>query len=148
MLPHIESLNRANLQRFLAVPVSDRAIFISHCLRNIEGCQNKRKENGQGLLCQGCNDQCQIKQVIETAEKCGYQKEKIFIVSGQSVVKRLLTEHSLKAVVGIACPEELSSASRSFDLPKQIVCLKTLDCEMGSSVLLEDVKFILGQKAG
>ena len=135
------AINVENRQTFSQVPIEKRALFITHCLRKVDLCPYERKERGQGLACQACSDDCSINQILQLAEKKGYQN--IFIVSGYTAVERLAEEFKPRAVVGIACPKELEEAIGKFEIPLQVVPLSEFDCELGSSVNLKEVKSIL-----
>ncbi len=59
------------------------------------------------MQCRKCGA-CQIKEIIEYAEKLGY--EKIFVVPGGSMVVKLVKKFKPKATIGIACFNELMMA--------------------------------------
>jgi len=102
---HIEIRNFLHEPAFKEIPVEERAFFLPHCLRNVEKCKGKYEE--EGLQCRKCGA-CQIKEIIEYAEKLGY--EKIFVVPGGSMVVKLVKKFKPKATIGIACFNELMMA--------------------------------------
>ncbi|RLG70618.1 MAG: DUF116 domain-containing protein [Candidatus Iainarchaeum archaeon] len=102
---HIEIRNFLHEPAFREVPVEERAFFLPHCLRNAEKCKGKYEE--EGLKCGKCGA-CQVKEIIEYAEKLGY--EKIFVVPGGSMVVKLVKKYKPKATIGIACFNELMMA--------------------------------------
>jgi hypothetical protein len=134
-------VNAKNCRSFCRVPKTQRALFISHCLRKVEVCPYQRKEGGEGLFCQRSHENCQINQILSLAEKSGYQM--IFIVSGFTAVQRLIEQFQPQALIGIACPRELNEAIKTVSLTFQVIELQNPDCELGSHVNLDEVERVL-----
>jgi hypothetical protein len=99
----IERINKLHKRKFGEIPYKDRAIFIPHCLRHPD-CKAKTTE--EGVICLGCG-KCNISEFKKEAENLGY---KLFIVPGFSLVKKLIEKHKPRAVMGVACNEELNEA--------------------------------------
>ena len=98
---YLEAKNNVHRERFNRVPYSDRILFLPQCLRSKE-CIAKLSEFG--YKCAKCG-KCEIKKIIGFAKKIGYRK--VFIVSGGSMAKKILSLERPKACVGIACNREL-----------------------------------------
>jgi hypothetical protein len=96
--------NHLNMKAFAAVPPGQRAVFISHCLRNISVCKAEMGENG--YICKRCGG-CDIDRIVGEAERLGYM---VFIVPGGSMVFKLAEKYRPKACFGIACHFELEEA--------------------------------------
>lgn len=99
----IENLNKLNETEFKATPYKDRAIFLPQCLRNPECKAITTKDGIQCLSCGKCN----ISEFKKEVEALGY---KLFIVPGFSLTKKLIEKHKPKAVLGVACTDELNEA--------------------------------------
>lgn len=99
----VETMNRAQRAAFLSHPVSDRILFVSHCIR-----RDKRDA------------------VKAHAEELGYR---VYIVGGGSIVRKRIVSEKPGAVVGIACFDELRMATDNIDIPYQIVLLDRDGCE-------------------
>lgn len=83
----------------------DRLIFpkLPHCLRNPH-CEARLER--VGLVCTGCN-RCIIGKLKERAEGIGYR---VFIIPGSTFIKKILEEHRFRAVLGVACYQDLNLA--------------------------------------
>jgi len=101
---YISFKNHLNQKEFSAVPPSQRAVFISHCLRNVDVC--KAQMTPEGYICKRCGG-CDIDRIVGEAERLGYM---IFIVPGGSMVFKLAEKYQPKACFGIACIVELEEA--------------------------------------
>jgi hypothetical protein len=99
----VEALNSVQREAFLAKPISDRVLFLSHCI-------NKPKRAA----------------IKEYAEDLGY---KVYIVGGGSIVKKRIVAEKPGAVVGIACFDEIQMASEKLAIPYQVVLLDRDGCE-------------------
>ncbi len=96
--------NHLNQKEFAAVPTNQRAVFISHCLRNIAVCKAEMGEDG--YVCKRCGG-CDIDKIVGEAERLGYM---FFIVPGGSMVFKLAEKYKPKACFGVACYFELEEA--------------------------------------
>ncbi|MCL2460974.1 MAG: DUF116 domain-containing protein [Euryarchaeota archaeon] len=97
--------NTLNKKRFMATPVSERAIFAPHCLRAIACPAHLHPE--EGLKCRSCG-LCSIGYAKKMFGNLGYM---FFIVPGSSFIKRLIKEHRPKAIVGIGCLMEVKEGN-------------------------------------
>ncbi|MDD4308217.1 MAG: DUF116 domain-containing protein [Thermoplasmata archaeon] len=109
---YVSLKNHLNQKTFAAVPPGERALFISHCLRNLEVC--KAEMSDDGYICKRCGG-CDIAPIIAEAEKLGYR---VFIVPGGSMVFKLAEKYKPKACFGIACYYELEEAISKLAIAK------------------------------
>jgi hypothetical protein len=133
---YITLKNQLNQKEFAAVPPKDRALFISHCLRNISVCKAEMTQDG--WLCKRCGG-CDIDPIISEADALGYRH---FIVPGGSMVFTLFEKHRPKACFGIACYFELEEAISKFamaGIPTRAVPLSRTGC-VNTKVDLERVR--------
>lgn len=103
----LDKINKLNEKKFKETNISERVIFIPHCLRN-KDCPAKNSENG--WLCINCG-RCNIGEFKKRAEMMGYR---VFICSGFSAVKKLIEKNKPKAVVGVSCKNEMEMAGKSL----------------------------------
>jgi hypothetical protein len=97
--------NIVNKKRFMATPVSERAIFVPHCLRAMACPAHLHPE--EGVKCRSCG-LCSIGYAKKMFGQLGYM---FFIVPGSSFIKRLIKEHRPKAIVGIGCLMEVKEGN-------------------------------------
>ena len=90
-----------NKEEFKKIPAEKTLIFLPHCLRHRDCPATLQKE---GLNCTECG-LCSIGAIKKKAEPLGY---KVYIVPGSSFVKKIVMENKFKAVVGVACHEDLN----------------------------------------
>ncbi|MCI6995043.1 MAG: DUF116 domain-containing protein [Methanobrevibacter sp.] len=90
-----------NKEKFKSVPAEKTLIFLPHCLRHRDCPATLQKE---GLNCTECG-LCSIGVIKKKAEPMGY---KLYIVPGSSFVKKIVMENKFKAVLGVACHEDLN----------------------------------------
>ncbi len=122
---YISLKNHLNQRAFAAVPTNQRALFISHCLRNLDVCKAEMTENG--YVCKRCGG-CDIDRIVGEAEKLGYM---IFIVPGGSMVFKIAEKFRPKACFGIACYFELEEAITKLAIariPTRAVPLSKTGC--------------------
>ena len=112
----IERVNKRYRGKFEKVPVSERMLFISHCI-----VRDQREK------------------IEELAKKIGY---KFYKVGGGSIVIKKIKAEKPKAVVGIACFRELEMAFKEIKLPLQAILLENDGCK-DTTVDIEEVKRIL-----
>jgi len=119
---YVETKNNLYRKKFANVPFSDRILILPQCLRP-KDCHAKLNE--LGYECEKCGN-CEIKKIIERSNKIGYKKA--YIVSGGSMVKKILTLERPKACLGIACVKELVLGSFIFEkfgvVPQGLALLK------------------------
>ena len=107
-----------NKEKFKEIPAEKTLIFLPHCLRHRDCPATLQKE---GLNCTECG-LCSIGVIKKKSEPLGY---KLYIVPGSSFVKKIVMENKFKAVLGVACHEDLN----------QMMMLLSAFCPQG--VLLE-----------
>ncbi len=112
----VDEYNRGQLASFMKQPVSERILFVAHCIK-----RQKRDE------------------VKEFAENLGYR---VFVVGGGSIVKKKILAEKPSAVVGIACFDEIKQATEQLKIPFQVVLLDTDGCE-DTDFDLETAKAVL-----
>lgn len=96
--------NTLNRKAFMAIPVTNRAVFVPQCLR-AGACPAHLHE--EGLKCRSCG-LCQIGVAKPLLEKMGY---KFFIVPGSSFIKRMVKRYRPKAIIGIGCLIEVKEGN-------------------------------------
>jgi hypothetical protein len=98
----INIMNIVDGNDFAKTEYKERAIFIPHCLRNID-CP--AKITYYGLNCVKCG-KCCIKNIKEEADRLGYS---LSMAPGGRFVERYAEKHTPKAALCVACPLELCS---------------------------------------
>ena len=97
----IKVRDELNKEKFKSIPAKKTLIFIPHCLRHRNCPATLQKE---GLNCTECG-LCSIGVIKKKSETMGY---KLYVVPGSSFVKKIVKENKFKAVLGIACHEDLN----------------------------------------
>lgn len=147
--PEVSKTNKLWQEKFKKVPFQKRLLLISHCLRCIGICQEKRIK-GKGLICLHCHKQCQVNQIVTEAKRLKYKK--IYVISGGQVVESIIRKEKPGAIVAMACYYELSMGTElvkhlrkklHLTMPLQIIELGLANCDSGSKINLEKVKKIL-----
>lgn len=111
-----------NKEKFKEVPAEKTLIFLPHCLRHKDCPATLQKE---GLNCTECG-LCSIGVIKKKSEPLGY---KLYIVPGSSFVKKIVKENKFKAVLGVACHEDLSQMMMLLsDFCPQGVLLEKTGC--------------------
>jgi len=131
--------NNLHIDEYKRVPKEDRVLFIPHCLRDAKNCLANADENG--YHCKKCG-KCIIAQIVSEAEK---NKMKWYICGGGSQVINIVNKIKPKAIVGIACYNEIQMALkklRCVNIPILAVLLKKAGC-IGTEVEPEEVYEIL-----
>jgi len=116
--------NYINAEKFEAVPMDERAIFLPQCLRSVD-CPAKLTP--EGLRCVNC-DRCEIGSAKVFAESLGYR---FFVVPGSSVIKRMIKKYHPRAIVGVGCDMEIKEGvdlCHGHDIPAIGVPLLTNGC--------------------
>lgn len=99
----VARVNKRHKKAFDKVPVSERILFISHCIIKQ-----------------------QREQIERLAGKLGY---KFYKVGGGSIVLKKIEQEKPDAVVGIACFRELEMAVKEIKMPLQAILLETDGCK-------------------
>lgn len=111
-----------NKEKFRQIPAEKTLIFLPHCLRHKDCPATLQKE---GLNCTECG-LCSIGVIKKKSEPLGY---KLYIVPGSSFVKKIVKENKFKAVIGVACHEDLSQMMMLLsDFCPQGVLLEKTGC--------------------
>ncbi|MBR4396658.1 MAG: DUF116 domain-containing protein [Methanobrevibacter sp.] len=111
-----------NKEKFRKIPAEKTLIFLPHCLRHRDCPATLQKE---GLNCTECG-LCSIGVIKKKAEPLGY---KLYIVPGSSFVKKIVMENKFKAVIGVACHEDLNQMMTLLsDFYPQGVLLEKTGC--------------------
>ena len=111
-----------NKERFKKIPADKTLIFLPHCLRHKDCPATLQKE---GLNCTECG-LCSIGVIKKKAEPLGY---KLYVVPGSSFVKKIVMENKFKAVLGVACHEDLNQMMMLLsDFCPQGVLLEKTGC--------------------
>ena len=126
--------NALAAEKFAAVPLGERMVFVPQCLRN-EKCP-ARVSSQNGFECRDCG-LCIIADIRKIAPDV-----RVCISPGGTFALRLLQAHRPKAVLGVACPpdlfEGLQSAFRG-GVPAQGVELTRFGC-VNTDVPLDAVR--------
>ncbi|WP_407422677.1 DUF116 domain-containing protein [Methanobrevibacter sp.] len=118
----IKVRDEINKEKFKEIPAEKTLIFLPHCLRHRDCPATLQKE---GLNCTECG-LCSIGIIKRKAEPLGY---KLYIVPGSSFVKKIVMENKFKAVVGVACHEDLNQMMMLLsDFCPQGVLLEKTGC--------------------
>ena len=122
---YITLKNHLNAKAFFAVPVSERLLFISHCMRKTPECSAEITE--EGYVCKRCGA-CDIDRIMGEADKLGYRT---FIVPGGSMVFKVVKKYRPGACFGVACYYELEEAISKLSrvgIPTRSVPLSKTGC--------------------
>ena len=99
----VEVRNKVNEKSFEQIDDKDKVLILPHCLRNPK-CEAKL--DSTGLHCTDCN-RCVIGILKNKAEDKGYN---VFIIPGSTFLKKIAQENKFKAVLGVACYQDLNLA--------------------------------------
>lgn len=137
--------NSALEKEFKKVPYQDRFIFLPQCLRDSSDCEAELTD--RGYECARCG-RCSIDEIIEYAVDLGYQKDRIYISPGSSLVKKVVKNENPRAVIGVACYSEVVEGmklSHVYNIPIQGVSLLKDGCK-DTIVDMEKLKEVLKKK--
>lgn len=129
----IEIRNAALTDKFKEI--KDGKIFIGpQCMRHAECIA--RCDPRIGYICTGCG-KCDFSRLKKECEKYNY---KMFIVPGDSFVRKIIKIHKPKAALGVACFNELNESMHDLSniLPVQGVTLLRDGC-FNTAVNIDDV---------
>ncbi|HML05868.1 MAG TPA: DUF116 domain-containing protein [Methanobacterium sp.] len=99
----VEVRNKVNEKSFKQIDNKDKILILPHCLRSPK-CEAKL--DSTGLHCTDCN-RCVIGVLKNKAEDKGYN---VFIIPGSTFLKKIAKENKFKAVLGVACYQDLNLA--------------------------------------
>ncbi len=97
----VEVRNNVNEKYFKKIEPQDKILVLPHCLRHGD-CEAKLESSG--LVCKDCN-RCVIGVLKNKAEGMGF---KVFIIPGSTFLKKILEKNDFKAVLGVACYQDLN----------------------------------------
>ncbi len=98
---YVRTKNMISKVKFAETPYSRRIVFLPQCLRSRD-CPASLSDTG--YVCRRCG-KCGIHHVISKTLQLGYKG--VFIISGGSMVGRILSQEKPLACLGIACAKEL-----------------------------------------
>lgn len=99
----VEVRNKVNEKLFWKVKPHDKILVLPHCLRHTE-CEATLESSG--LVCKDCH-RCVIGMLKDKGESMGYQ---VFIIPGSTFLKKIVEKNNFKAVIGVACYQDLNLA--------------------------------------
>lgn len=118
----VEVRNKVNEKSFKQIDDKDKVLILPHCLRSPK-CEAKL--DSTGLHCTDC-DRCVIGVLKNKAEDKGYN---VFIIPGSTFLKKIVQENEFKAVLGVACYQDLNLAMMKLSkFPCQGVALLKDGC--------------------
>ena len=97
----VEVRNNVNEKHFKKLEPEDKILVLPHCLRHTD-CEAKLESSG--LVCKDCN-RCVIGVLKTKGEDMGF---KVFIIPGSTFLKKILEKNDFKAVLGVACYQDLN----------------------------------------
>lgn len=97
----VEVRNKVNEKLFKKIKPKDKILVLPHCLRHSD-CQANLEKSG--IVCRNCN-KCVISVLKSKGEEMGY---KVFIIPGSQFLKKILEENKFKAILGVACYQDLN----------------------------------------
>jgi hypothetical protein len=97
----VEVRNSVNEKYFKKLEPQDKILVLPHCLRHTD-CEAKLESSG--LVCTDCN-RCVIGVLKTKGENMGF---KVFIIPGSTFLKKILEKNDFKAVLGVACYQDLN----------------------------------------
>jgi hypothetical protein len=125
---HLRTINELlekNFDAYIKVPYEKRALFLPHCMCQSDVCEAKNTD--KGFICQECGA-CGICEIKLEAEKLGYTT---YTVGGGGIIHKILKNTRHKAIMGVACPFELSAGLEKVSaagLPAIGILLATDGC--------------------
>ena len=99
----VEVRNKVNAKFYKKIEPQEKIVVLPHCLRHAD-CEAKLESSG--LVCKDCN-RCVIGVIKTKAEEKGF---KVFIIPGSTFLKKILENNDFKAVLGVACYQDLNLA--------------------------------------
>lgn len=129
---YVDLKNSVNKDSFRKVDTRDKIIILPACLRHSSKC--KASLTKDGYACVNCGA-CKISEIKKRAEEKGCR---VFIVPGGSMALEIVRAHRPKAVMGVACLNELVQAVENIRIPCQGVQLLRKGC-MDTDVDVKEV---------
>ena len=119
----IEVRNAVMLDKFIKTK-ERRAVILPQCMRSPK-CR-ARCDPILGYECTKCG-MCDIGRIVEAADRYNF---KVFVVPGDSFVRKILKSYNPGACLGVACFVELTESMQSVSkyMPVQGVCLMKDGC--------------------
>ena len=119
----IEIRNAVMLDKFKKTK-ERRAVILPQCMRHPE-CR-ARCDPILGYECTKCG-MCDIECIVNVAEEYNF---KVFVVPGDSFVRKIMQSYNPKACLGVACYVELTESMQAVSkfMPVQGVCLMKDGC--------------------
>jgi uncharacterized protein len=99
----VEVRNKVNEKFFKKIDPQEKLLILPHCLRHTD-CEAKLESSG--LVCKDCN-RCVIGILKDKAENMGF---KVYIIPGSTFLKKIVEKNNFKAVLGVACYQDLNLA--------------------------------------
>lgn len=99
----VEVRNKVNEKHFKKINPSDTILVLPHCLRHRE-CEATLETSG--LVCKDCK-RCVIGVLKDKGEEMGLR---VFIIPGSTFLKKIVEQNKFKAVIGVACFQDLNLA--------------------------------------
>jgi len=120
----VQIFNNLYKEQYNRVPKEERVVFIPHCLRDAKNCIAKVDEDG--YHCAKCG-KCSIAKITEMCEQHGM---KWYMCGGGSQVLNIIQRTRPKAILGIACYNEIQMAYDKLKgrAPLQAVLLRKSGC--------------------
>ena len=116
--------NNMNIGKIKKIHSKNICIFFPQCLRSVK-CP--AKSTGGIIECINCG-RCEIGKAKQRAEKF---KSRFFVITGGSVVKRLIKKNKPKAIIGVGCLFELKQGLElcaKYNIPGYGICLLKDGC--------------------
>jgi hypothetical protein len=138
----INEYNRFYVKKFIAISVSERIVFVPHCMRSNNHCCAIEK-NGY-YICMECGN-CNINYINILLKKLHYNDEALYILKGSTVIKDIIIKKKPKAIIGIACLYEGYQAFKRFkknNLIIQFIPLLKDGCNSTETNLLEVARIL------
>lgn len=122
--------NRLMRSLFDEAPISERAVFLPHCLADSSECGRRRE--GIFDVCVRCG-RCVTGRIVSEALDRGYREDRIFVVGGGSTLAPIIRHFDIKALVGVACRREATlyyngAVRGEFNVPSQMALLYRWGC--------------------
>jgi hypothetical protein len=153
---HIELRNEIDREPFAETDVSGRVLLLPQCLRNSRECKARLDEKGYRCIPQnGCSAACVLYKIKSVGDELGYST---FILPGGSMSMSILKSAKPKALVAVACLEELEMSltiagrnGQSKKIRAQLVPLLKNGCRdtlVDTEAVLEALKLRRASKNG
>jgi len=117
--------NGVNYQEFIATTPEDRVLIVPQCMRHLK-CPAKMSST-YGFECRMCG-LCGIGRIAKIAKAVGTP---LYVSPGGTFSKRILRQSRPRAVIGVACSQDLyegTLAAKMADIPSQGVALAKTGC--------------------